>query len=71
MIENSDDGAATLLLANDNPDILTAVYRDLDIPAPGDKPDFTISPQQYTLFLRILYNSTYLTEINSESALQL
>jgi beta-lactamase class A len=71
MIENSDDGAATLLLANDNPNILTAVYRDLNIPAPGDKPDFTISAQQYSLFLRILYSSTYLEEINSESALSI
>ena len=71
MIDNSDDGAATLLLANDDPNILTAVYRDLNIPAPGDKSDFTISAQQYTLFLRILYSSTYLTEINSENALSI
>jgi len=69
MIENSDDGAATLLLANDNPDILKAVYKDLNIPAPGDKPSFTISPKDYTLFLRILYSATYLSETSSENAL--
>jgi beta-lactamase class A len=69
MIENSDDGAATLLLANDNREVLTSLYRDLKMSAPGDKPDFTISVRDYTVFLRILYNSTYLTEVNSEAAL--
>ena len=69
MIENSDDGAATLLLANDNPDILKAVYNDLNIPAPGDNPNFTISAKNYTTFLRILYNATYLSDNNSEKAL--
>jgi beta-lactamase class A len=71
MVENSDDGAATLLLANDNPDILKAVYRDLNILAPGDSPSFTISSRNYTLFLRILYNATYLSEKNSENALSI
>ena len=69
MVENSDDGAATLLLANDNPDILKAVYTDLNLPAPGDNPSFTISAKNYTLFLRILYSATYLSESNSENAL--
>ncbi len=69
MVENSDDGAAVLLLANDNPDILKAVYKDLNLPAPGDKPVFTISPRDYTSFLRILYNATYLSDNNSEKAL--
>ena len=71
MIENSDDGAAKLLLVNDNPDILKAVYQDLGMPNPIDQPIFTISPKDYTLFLRILYSSTYLTEKNSEAALSI
>jgi beta-lactamase class A len=71
MIDNSDNGAVKLLMANDNPTILRAVYDDLDIPAPGDKPNFTISAKDYALFLRILYSATYLSEKNSEEALSI
>jgi beta-lactamase class A len=69
MIENSDDAADTLLLLNVDQNILNDVFRDLNIEVPGTVANYTISPREYTYFLRILYNSTYLTEDNSEDAL--
>jgi len=71
MIENSDNGAETLLLANDNRTILNAIYKDLNIPGPVNGKDFTISARDYSVFLRVLYNSTYLSEANSEAALSI
>lgn len=72
MIGNSDNGAANLLLDNISNKLLDQVYSDLSIKSPdeiGD--DYTISTNQYTDFLRILYNSTYLTEQYSEQALSI
>jgi hypothetical protein len=69
MIENSDDGAEVLLLANIDKKIFDDVFEDLKIPALGTTLNYTISPKDYTAFLKILYNSTYMTEVNSEEAL--
>ncbi len=71
MIENSDNGAAILLLNSVNHKILDDVFNDLGITNPDQTNNLTISAAQYGNFLRILYNSTYLSEINSEKALSI
>jgi beta-lactamase class A len=72
MIGNSDNGAETLLLDNVNTDILNQAYIDLGISSPDSAGnDYTISAAQYSNFLRILYNSTYLSEQFSEQALSI
>ena len=71
MIENSDNGAETLLLNNIDHKILNDVYNDLNIKNPDEVSDFTISPTQYAAFLRILYNATYLSDVESEKALSI
>ena len=72
MIDASDNGAETLLLNNIDRQMLNNAYTDLSIPNPDTVTgDYTISPRQYSAFLRILYNSTYLSEIYSEQALSI
>jgi hypothetical protein len=70
MIKDSDNGAEQLLLDNVDIKVLDQAYVDLGVPSPDSVPgDYTISTAQYAAFLRILYNSTYLIEKFSESAL--
>jgi|SRR5579872_729050 len=72
MIAESDNGAEQLLVDNVNNKILDQAYVDLGVPSPDTvKGDYTISAAQYGGFLRILYNSTYLTEQYSEQALEI
>ncbi|MDE2399995.1 MAG: serine hydrolase [Patescibacteria group bacterium] len=71
MIKDSDNGANDLLLKYINHKILDDVFNDFNIKNPDATTDFTISTTQYSDFLRILYNSTYLSEINSEKALSI
>lgn len=70
MIKNSDNGAETLLLEKVDQNILNDAYKDLKISSPENDPDYTISPKDYSDFLKILYNATYLSEKGSEEALQ-
>jgi beta-lactamase class A len=69
MITESDN-TATLILANQRPDIVEKVYKALALPNPQVGEDF-MSPLQYSAFWRVLYNATYLTKPNSEEALDL
>ncbi len=70
MIVDSDNGAKDILLDRANSATLDQVYKDLKIPAPEDNgPAYTISPKEYSLFFRILYNATYLNRSNSEKAM--
>ena len=70
MIVDSDNGAKDILLGRANSPTLDQVYKDLKIPAPNDNgPAYTISPKEYSLFFRILYNATYLNRANSEKAM--
>jgi len=70
MIIDSDNGAASLLLAHISATSLNSVYNALDIPSPDDTTGtFTISPRYYSFFFRILYSATYLTDVYSEKAL--
>ena len=70
MIVDSDNGAKDVLLDNANNKTLSQVYKDLNIPDPDSTSGpYTISPKAYSLFFRILYNSTYLSRMNSEKAM--
>lgn len=72
MISKSDNGAEMLLINNLNRKILNETYTNLSIPNPDSVTDvYTISPIQYVGFLRILYNSTYLSSKYSEEALKI
>ncbi len=71
MIENSDNGAETLLLNNDDPKIMNDIYVDLGIKTPVNNSDFTISAKEYSRFLKILYNATYLSDSFSDDILSI
>ena len=61
MLEDSDNGAKDLLVTSLNSDIIDQAFKDLSItlPASPDYPGFTISAQEFSRFLRILYYGTY------------
>jgi len=70
LIINSDNDAGTLLLQNVDGRILERVYTDLEIAMPwfpGMENYMTVA--DYSKFMRILYNSTYLSRDMSEFAL--
>lgn len=72
MIVESDNGAKDVLLTHVDSAILNQVYIDLKISNPESvKGDYTISPRSYSLFYRVLFNSTYLDRSYSEKALQI
>ncbi|MFS6553880.1 serine hydrolase, partial [Staphylococcus aureus] len=71
MIVDSDNGAKDLLLENMSDEYLTGIYTDLGLVAPADDGSYLISAKSYSLFLRILYNASYLNNENSEFALKL
>jgi beta-lactamase class A len=76
MIRYSDNNAADLLTAHlkDTNNVLAygAVFSDLGIdPRSLTQYTDTVTAQQYMLFLRSLYNATYLDRADSEKALQL
>ena len=48
-----------------------SVYTDFNLANPDTVNDYTITARQYSIFLRILYNATYLDEVDSEKALSL
>jgi len=69
-IKDSDNNALRLLHTIVNNTDLLKVYSTLQIPVPSNTVDF-MSPKTYSLFLRVLYNSTYLSRDSSEKILQL
>lgn len=74
MLSESDNASKDLLLANLDQAVVDKVYTDLAIPKPNDNNSagYTISPQDYSRFLRILYYGTYdLTWQNSNAVLTL
>ncbi len=70
MIVYSDNNASRTLIANINPGVLNKTLQDLEIPQYADNANYTISPRLYSRFLRILYNSTLISEQNSERSLE-
>jgi hypothetical protein len=71
MITKSDNGAMNLLADNIEDSYLNGVYADLGLKAPKEGTTFTISAEDYSLFFRILFNGTYLSDANSEKALSI
>lgn len=69
MIENSDNDAYDLLLLNTDSNSLDDVFKYLDVNLPKDQLVLTV--QQYATFFRILFNASYLTDVDSEHALDL
>jgi beta-lactamase class A len=69
MIAYSDNRANHALERFGSSEVLTRVFTDFRIPLGDKNADFTISPRDYTLFLRTLYNATYLSRDLSEKAL--
>lgn len=68
----SDNIAATLLEKYDNHSGLRKTALDLDIPIrPHVKPDRDLTVKEYSSFFQILYNSTYLSQSNSNEFLRL
>jgi len=67
MIAYSDNDATLLLLQHINLDYYNRTFTDLGLPKPSFEFDkFLISAKQYSLFFRILYNGTYLSDGASE-----
>jgi len=72
MIVKSDNGAKNALLASIDIGSFSEIYTDLGIQTPGSEgTNYLISAKSYSLFFRILYNSTYLSDFMSERALTL
>jgi beta-lactamase class A len=74
MIEGSDNNAAQLLFSLVNQNDLGNIYSDLQIPVNNNVTPSTLdfmTPQQYAILFRTLYNTTYLTRKDSEDILSL
>ena len=69
MIVYSDNSATYLLHENINIDLYTKTFRDLGIHAPDmTNVNYEISAKDYSKFLLVLYNSSYLSQSMSEYA---
>ncbi|HEY6020809.1 MAG TPA: serine hydrolase, partial [Candidatus Paceibacterota bacterium] len=72
MIKYSDNNATHLLYALLPQNQFDSIFTDLGLAAPTvNGPVDFMSPKTFTMFLRILYGSTYLTRDDSEKALSL
>ena len=72
MVAYSDNDALTLLYNYHDPSIYTKVFSDLGLQVPSsdrDKTSATVT--DFSRFLRVLYNGTYLSATSSEFALSL
>lgn len=73
MIITDDDNAGNILYDNIDKATLNEVYTDLGIDFHEDSKttDDFLSTKMYSLFFRVLYNSTYLNREHSEHALEI
>jgi beta-lactamase class A len=72
MIEYSDNNATSLLSSNINTEVFIKLFTDLDMKAPViDAEQYQLSAQQYSYFMRAIYNASYLTIEDSEYAAEL
>lgn len=71
MIEYSDNDAANVLYENIDRNRLAKAYTDIgvEVPGPGRGEDF-MTVREYASFFRMLFNSSYLPQEKSESALR-
>jgi beta-lactamase class A len=70
-IKYSDNNANEILLDHLDEDFYRKIFTALGIEYPKSNIDPTMTPKVYSNVFRILYNSTFLTEINSQKALDL
>ena len=71
MIQNSDNYATSLLNGQMNVESFCKMFTDLGIKRPDLKDiNYSITAVDYSKFLRVLYNATYLSPENSEFALK-
>ncbi|HRY52940.1 MAG TPA: class A beta-lactamase-related serine hydrolase [Candidatus Portnoybacteria bacterium] len=72
MIIYSDNQSATLLLNKIDYNFLASVYTDLGVEVPtAQKLENYMTVKEYAAFIRILYNSSYLSRTMSEKALEI
>lgn len=72
MIQYSDNNATALLNSNIDTKIFSNVFTDLGLSAPDwQKRNYPISAKEFSLFMRTLYNASYLNIENSEFATEL
>jgi len=72
MIAYSDNNATLLLLQHMNVDVYNKVFTDLGLEKPSfDYNTFLLSAKEYSLFMRVLYNASYLSIPASEFALEM
>jgi beta-lactamase class A len=74
MIKYSDNDAAAVLTTLADQSDLTGIYSDLNIPLSSNVTASTsdiMTPEQYSILFRTLYNATYLSRDFSEEALEL
>lgn len=69
MIAYSDNDAAQLLLKHIDLNFYNKTFTDIGLPKPGDNFDESqLSAKQYSLFMKVLYNASYISIPASEFA---
>jgi beta-lactamase class A len=72
MIAFSDNNATILLMQHMNLDMYNKAFTDLGLDRPSfNFDDFLLSAKEYSLFMRVLYNASYLSVPASEYALEM
>jgi beta-lactamase class A len=69
MIQGSDNAAAVLIYNAIGQKAVDKTFHDIGFYPPMPGRDYELTVHQYSMFFRILYNSTYLTYGDSERAL--
>jgi beta-lactamase class A len=72
MIAYSDNNATALLNNNLKPEVLLKLFKDLELELPNvSAKQYFFTVKQYSLFMRAIYNASYLTIDDSEYAAEL
>lgn len=72
MIVNSDNRATAILFHHIDPDRYLKTYGDLGLPVPNrSTKSYRMNVRDYSVFMKALYNSSYLSPLRSEYALEL
>ncbi len=72
MIANSDNRATTMLTHHMEPERFARTFEGLGLPVPDrDTKSYRVNVRDYSVLMKALYNSSYLSPIRSEYALEL
>jgi beta-lactamase class A len=72
MVVHSDNDATDLLVKQLNMDVFKTLFESLDLPDPSlENRDFQLNVIEYSKFMRVLYNATYLSNEDADYALSL